>query len=287
LLPTCGGKFRDLVKFLRSKEVSAALFGCARSRLYTCNGCWGSGPEMFEKLSKVTEMDRFGVRFGRLVREKRGIEGLSQDSLAEKSGLPKGRISDIETGKIEIIEAANAALGQGDFGTADDLLKGAEMVQLQSSTIPALEKQAKLRIERGNAALLNDDMEAAVGHFERSSRYFSGVDDALEAANRHECAMQLRYYGYRYKSREALYAARNALQQNLGIWKRDNYTEKWGQTKNALGGVSFRLAQFDIPENAMSHLTEAKGHYEDVLAVCSEEFLPKTFATAQLDRCPI
>jgi transcriptional regulator with XRE-family HTH domain len=45
-------------------------------------------------------MDRFGVLFGRLVREKRGIEGLSQDGLADKSGLQKARVSDIETGKI-------------------------------------------------------------------------------------------------------------------------------------------------------------------------------------------
>ena len=57
-------------------------------------------PEPLRKLSKVTEMDPFGVPFGRLVREKRGIEGLSQDGLAHKSGLPKARISDIETGKI-------------------------------------------------------------------------------------------------------------------------------------------------------------------------------------------
>src|SRR2546421_12691160 len=45
-------------------------------------------------------MDPFGVLFGRLVREKRGIEGLSQDGLANKSGLAKARISNIETGKI-------------------------------------------------------------------------------------------------------------------------------------------------------------------------------------------
>jgi transcriptional regulator with XRE-family HTH domain len=42
----------------------------------------------------------FGVLFGRLVREKRGIEGLSQDDLAQRSGLRKARISAIETGKI-------------------------------------------------------------------------------------------------------------------------------------------------------------------------------------------
>jgi transcriptional regulator with XRE-family HTH domain len=314
-------------------------------------------------------MDPFGVLFGRLVREKRGIEGLSQDALAEKSDLTKARISDIETGKIanpqartvdalcvalnisreeratchaasvpslpprlleklarrfghdmpdateedleaflmakadefrgmrerlakmaetegrisELIKAANVALGEGDFQTADNLLSQAEAVQLQSSTIPALKKQAELRIERGNAALVNGDIAVAAAHFERESRYFSGVDGGLEAANRHECAKLLRYYGYRYKSQEALYEARSALQQNLGIWKKDTDREKWCRTKNALGGVSFRLSQFDVPENAMSHLAEAKRHYEDVRVLCSEKFLPKIFAIASVD----
>src|SRR5262249_46661609 len=147
----------------------------------------------------------------------------------------------------------------------------------------SLKKQVQLRIERGNAALVNGDVGAAADHFRRSSRYFSGIDVALEAQNRHECATLLRYYGYRYKSLEALYEARSALQQNLVIWKQDAHTEKWCQTKNALGGVSWRLSQFDVPENAMSHLADAKGHYEDVRACCSEEFLPKAFATAGLD----
>jgi transcriptional regulator with XRE-family HTH domain len=329
----------------------------------------GAFPNRRGKLSKVTGMDRFGVLFGILVREKRGIEGLSQDGLAKKSGLTKARISDIETGKIanpqaktvdalcvalaitrkeraachptpasglpsrlleklarhfgrdmpdateeeleaflmakaeefremrerleklaetegrisELIKAANDAIGEGDFETADDLLKEAEAVQLQSSTIVALKKQAELRIERGNTALVSGDVAAAAGHFERSSHYFSGVDAEQEAGNRHECATLLRYYGYRYKSPEALYEARTALQQNLDIWKQDAYAEKWCQTKNALGGVSWRLSQFDVPENAMLHLAEAKGHYEDVRALCSEAFLPKIFATASLD----
>jgi transcriptional regulator with XRE-family HTH domain len=45
-------------------------------------------------------MDSFGVLFGRLVRQKRGIEGLSQDALADAADLTKARISEIETGKI-------------------------------------------------------------------------------------------------------------------------------------------------------------------------------------------
>src|SRR6266576_3817061 len=53
----------------------------------------GAFPNRCGKLSKVTEMDSFGVLFGRLVKEKRGIEGLSQDGLAGKCGLAKARIS--------------------------------------------------------------------------------------------------------------------------------------------------------------------------------------------------
>jgi hypothetical protein len=33
----------------------------------------------------------------------------------------------------------------------------------------------------------------------------------------------------------------------------------------------------------MSHLADAKGHYEDVRALCSEELLPQIFATASVD----
>ena len=147
-----------------------------------------------------------------------------------------------------------------------------------------MENQAKLRIERGNAALVNDDIEAAVGHFERSSRHFSGVDDALEAANWHECAMLLRYYGFRYKSRRsALCGKKRSAAEPWHLEEGYPHREVVPDESNALGGVSFPLAQFDIPENAMSHLAEAKGHYEDVRAVCSEEFLPKTLATAELD----
>lgn len=314
-------------------------------------------------------MDAFGVRFGRLVREKRGIEGLSQDGLSEKTGLTKARISDIETGKItnpqaktvdalcvglnltreeraachtapasglppslleklarhfgaempeateedletflmakaeefrhmrarlealaqtegrisELVKGANAALAQGKFEEVDELLREAETVQLESSTIVALKKQVGLRIERGNAALVNGEVVAAAQHFEKSSKYFSGIDVELEAENRHECATLLRYYGYRYKNADALCQAQIALHQNLSIWKQDTNLEKWCRSKNALGGVCGRLSQFDAAENAMSHLTAAKTHYEDVRSCCSEDFLPKMFATAGLD----
>jgi len=314
-------------------------------------------------------MDTFGVLFGRLVREKRGIEGLSQDDLAEISSLTKARISELETGKIanpqtktvdalcvalnitreeraachaapasglpprlldklarqfgadmpeateeeleaflmekahefremrerlqklaetesrisELVSSANAALGEGEFEAADEFLRQAEKVQLQTSTIAALRKQSELRIERGNAALVRGDIVAAAAHFERAARYFSGVDRVSEADTRHECAKLFRYYGYRYSNAEALYAARTSLHLNLDILTQDEQTEKWCWTKNALGGVSVRLSHFDVAENTMSHLADAERHYLDVRVICSEEFLPKVFAKTGLD----
>lgn len=45
-------------------------------------------------------METFGARFGRLVREKRGAEDWSLDTLAAKSGLTKSQLSQLENGKI-------------------------------------------------------------------------------------------------------------------------------------------------------------------------------------------
>ncbi len=314
-------------------------------------------------------MSSFGALFGRLVREKRGIEGLSQDELSARTELTKARISDIETGKIanpqaktvdalcvalnisrseragchaapasglpqrllenlarhfdvdmpeateedleafliakseefremrqrlralaftegrisELLNAANAALEEGRFETADDLLEDAEAIQMKAVTVLALKKQAEIRIVRGKSALVYGEIKAAADHFERSSLYFSGVEAGLEAQNRHECASQLRYYGYRYKNAEALFQAKDALQRNLDIWEQSTKIDQWCMTKIALGGTSWRLSQFDLQDNAKSHLVAAKIHYQDVLAQCSKKFMPEIFALASLD----
>jgi hypothetical protein len=198
-----------------------------------------------------------------------------RERLAQKA-LTEGRISDLLT-------AANAAIGEGDFESADDLLGKAERVQLQSTTIAALEQQANLRVERGNAALVRGDVAEASNHFERSAHYFSGVDVALEAGKRHECSDLLRFYGYRYSSHEALYAAKNALEENLCIWTKDAYPDEWCKTKIALGGTSWRLSQFDDPGRSRAHTLDAKKHFGDVREVCSEAYLPERFATAALN----
>jgi transcriptional regulator with XRE-family HTH domain len=311
-------------------------------------------------------MDEFGVRFGRLVREKRGVEGLSLDKLVTRCDLTKSQISNLENGKIKrpqaktidalcvalnitreersqcydssppslpplllenlalrfghenpnaleenleaflkqkavefremqsrlatlaaaegrlsnLIGAANAAFEGGDFETADKLLEEAELVQLQSMTIPALEKQVDLRIERGNAALVGGNISGAIEHFKRAVGYFSGVDEPSELRICDKYADLLRLYGYRYGNGSALYAAKAALEENLRILEGKPTSPEWCKTKIALGGTSYRLSHFDKAENAASHLEDAKKHLEDVRERCSATVEPYFFARA-------
>jgi transcriptional regulator with XRE-family HTH domain len=289
-------------------------------------------------------MESFGVLFGRLIREKRGIEGLSQDALAGKTGLTKARISELENGKIQnpqiktvdalcvalniprnerdqcrtateprlpprllenlalrfghqnpdalegdletflkekatefrkmqerladitaaegriadLLAAANAALEEGDFQTADGHLAKAEEAQLASTTLPALERQYRLRLERGFAALLSGEIGTAAQHYERAVNYFHFVDQEIEAERRYEYCTQLREYGYRYRSAEALDTAGNALERNLSVWTREGNLENWCRAMTALGDVSWRLSQFDAKEKFAAHIIKAK-----------------------------
>jgi transcriptional regulator with XRE-family HTH domain len=322
---------------------------------------------MFQKgYRKLRKMGRFGVRFGRLIRDKRGIEGMSQDALAGASGLTKARISEIETGKTknpqartvdalcvalnisreernacqptagprlpplllenlalrfghtnpdaleddleaflkekavefremqerlarmntaegritDLIAAANAALEDGDFRIADERLADAEDAQLESTTRPALERQCRLRFERGHAAILGGEISTAAKHWERAAKFFHFLDRETEAEKRHEYCTTLREYGYRYRSAEALVTAGIALEDNLSIWSKDKSLQNWCKTMIALGGVNWRLSQFDAPENFATHIARAKSSYEAVRDSCSENILPYYYAAS-------
>ena len=51
-------------------------------------------------LSKVSEMSGFGIEFGKLIRQRRGVEGLTQEMLAHEADIPKARISLLENGRV-------------------------------------------------------------------------------------------------------------------------------------------------------------------------------------------
>ena len=314
-------------------------------------------------------MTDFGRRFGRLIREKRGIEGLTQEALSFSSDVPKARISKLENGRISnpqartidaicvaldisseerlgchpnfdidlstqllenlairfgisspnateedmiaflrrkaveyhemrkrldklaavderlslLLASTKSAIDLGDFQKADCLLEQAENDQFESVTKEALVAQANLRTERGNAALLSGCLEVAVGHFETAADYFSGFDKELVATTRHEHTGLLRSYAYRYRDAESLFAARKLLLHNLKIWTADTSLQTWCMTRNALGGVAVRLAQFDTVSSTLEHLKNAKQNYEAVRQRCSGGKNSEALAIATLD----
>lgn len=316
------------------------------------------------KLLKVTEMAGFGTSFGRLIREKRGIEGLSQEELAARAALTKARVSDLENGKINnpqaktvdalcvalnisrdertschdvgganlpprllenlalrfghsnpnaledelvaflkekalefsemrsrlaaldavdsavarLVGEASAALENGEFPIADAKLAEAERAQLSSTTLPALEGQSRLRFERARAALLAGDVGAATEHWEAAANYFHFFDVQLEADCCYETSIVLREYAYRYRSADALYSAEATLGKALQIWSRPIDLPNWSKAMNGLGGVYWRLSQFDDHSKFDMHLMAAKAAYAAVRENTSPDNQPYYFA---------
>ena len=319
---------------------------------------------MLEGYRKLPNSASFGVLFGRLVREKRGIEGLSQDGLAGRADLTKARISDLETGKIdnphaatvdaicvalnisrdersacyggartdlpprllenlalrfgcdhpnsseaeleaflcnkadefrdmqarlakivsadgrvaELAAAAAQALGEGDIRVADQRLAEAEAVQLESTTLAALDRQCELRFARGHAALLDGDVATATAHWEAAANYFHYLDRDVEAERRFAYCDDLRAYGYRYRSAPALEAAIGALQANLAIWTKPAHLKNWCRATIALGGAYWRLSQFDDQVRYFEHIGAAIACDEAVRETCSDTTLPYYYA---------
>ena len=326
-------------------------------------------PKACRKLSKVTVMQTPGANFGLLVREKRGIEQLSQDALVAITGLTKARISDLENGKIanphaktidalcvalnitraerrachtgspldmpsrvletlalrfgmdnpdaleadfeaflrekatefrdmkgrlaaisesnqairSLIDEAQSALGRGHMDLADNLLERAEAVQLAQRTLPMVEQQSNLSLERGKAALFTGDVERAARHFERSARYYAAFDVTLEMAARWKYVGTLREYAYRYRNAQALFEARDALVHNLGVWTETTHPNEWAKSKNALGAVFTRLAQFDRPELQSGHYWEGRRHFEDLRANADPRLMAEFRAFAEVN----
>jgi hypothetical protein len=188
-----------------------------------------------------------------------------QERLAQMDGA-EGRISDL-------LAAANAALEEGDFQIADELLAEAEDTQLASTTLPALERQCRLRFERGHTALLGGEIATAAEHWETAASYFHFIDKNIEAEKRYEYCEYLREHGYRYRSVEALRTAGNSLGGNLLIWSKEDNLQNWCRIMVALGGINLRLAHFDATTDSTTHLARAKYFYETVRENCSETLL--------------
>ena len=206
-------------------------------------------------------LENLALRFGHA--NPNGLEEELMAFLVEKAvefrqlQARLAQITQTESRIAEIVAAANEALEQGDFQRADACLADAEGVQL-ATTLATLERQCELRFARGHAALLAGEVDAGVDHWEAAANFFHFLDRSVEAEKRYAYCDELRAYGYRYGSVQALMAAGKALQLNLSVWTKATSLVGWCRAMNALGGVNWRLAQFDAPGHFAVHIAAAR-----------------------------
>ena len=90
--------------------------------------------------------------------------------------------------------------------------------------------------------------------------------------------MLLREHAYRFKNAEALYAAEAGLRKNLELWTNDARLADLCKAMNALGGVYWRMSQFDDPAEFDTHLMAAKAAYVAVREGTSPTSQPYYYA---------
>lgn len=103
----------------------------------------------------------------------------------------RNQIAEIETGAEavdSIITRANNALDAGDFGLVDLLLAEAEEYHQQERTLAAIERQAHIRIARGDARLLHEEADAALEAYRAAARFFEPFDQSRMVELLHELA---------------------------------------------------------------------------------------------------
>lgn len=311
----------------------------------------------------MSHAENFGSRFGRLVRERRGIEGMSLEELAYQAFGENGRkggLSDLENGKVSnphqrtvdrlivalnlspedvarchsppvpslpagfldeiglpldveralawqyavrdtsedlaryqaylrskaeevrliqarvaelrgtewhnILGGLEPAIKSGAFDEADQILAEAEREQEQRGTLPQLQRQERLRMLRGETALLRGDISGACTHFEAAAMLFAAVSRDETIRSRLDANDKLHWHGRKFDS-EAIEEAEQFLDRNFRMIKRKSEPELWGR-HCSLAGLNLQFIGFRKDgQGGVELLSRALGFYEKALTV--------------------
>lgn len=313
----------------------------------------------------MTHAESFGARFGRLIRERRGIEGMTLDELAYRAFGETGRkggLSDLEKGKVanphqrtvdalivaldlsaedvarchspsvpslpagfleeiglsldveralawryqsrhgtgelasyqaflrakteelrllqarvsvvrgaraewhNVLGGVEAAIDSGAFDEADRILAEAEREQERSGTLPQLQRQERLRMLRGETALLRGDIAAACAHFEAAALLYSAISRDEAIRSRLDANDKLHWHGRKFNS-DAIAEAEKFLTRNLRLIDRKSDPELWARHCR-LAGLNIQFTGFrQEGEDGIAMLQRALDFYKKALTV--------------------
>ncbi|MEO1721451.1 MAG: helix-turn-helix transcriptional regulator [Pseudomonadota bacterium] len=177
------------------------------------------------------------------------------------------------------LKAAQAAIADGAFEEADEILAAAEEVQQAEHTLREVRRQAALRTTRGEAALLNGDADAAHTHFAKAAAMFDPFDILEAAKARNTAQNKLWKHAQRYGPGFAL--AASLLRRNIATLSEKDHPDDWGGAQNNLGTVLGDQGARTGGEAGAALLGEAVAAYRAALRVRTEDTYPVDWAMTQ------
>ena len=183
---------------------------------------------------------------------------------------------------LSTVKEVHDALTEEDFDRAETLLAAMEARVTTETIHPALQRQVRLRILRAETALLNGDSNGAVGHFQEAAELVESHDPGRGPHLRNEAAQRLARYAGQFGG-DGIVKAIQLYRTNLDYWTQPDHPEEWAGTQNNLANAYVRLADGDVGEAALGHLTEAVGAFREALKVRTRNAHPADWAVTQFN----
>ncbi|MEO1275761.1 MAG: helix-turn-helix transcriptional regulator, partial [Pseudomonadota bacterium] len=178
------------------------------------------------------------------------------------------------------LKAARAAIADGAFEEADEILAAAEEVQQAEHTLREVRRQAALRTTRGEAALLNGDADTAHTHFAKAAAMFDPFDRAEAIEMRHKLEDRLYQHALRFGGR-GFEGSAAILRSLLDTLDENAEAAEWARAQNSLAVALRNQGARTGGEAGAALLGEAVAAYRAALRVRTEEAHPVQWATTQ------
>ena len=177
------------------------------------------------------------------------------------------------------VEAAQEAVKANQFDRAEELMAEMEESHLVAASIPAAQKQVRIRQLRAAIALVKGDAKTASSHLEAAAGIIAPLDPESVPEFRNEAAMRLQEYGTRFGG-DGIVEAIRLYRINLGKLNRETHPEAWAETQHNLGNTL--LFHGVRAENGLLFLAEATQAFQAALQVCTRAAHPGNWAETQI-----
>ena len=134
------------------------------------------------------------------------------------------------------INAIQAAVTVGQFDRAEELMAELQESHLEVASIPAAEKQVRIRQMRAANALVHGDARRASEHVEAAAAVLAAFDPVNAAQFRNDAAVHMQEYAQRVGG-GGIVEAIHLYRINLALLDRETYPEPWAETQLNLGNA--------------------------------------------------